>query len=40
MNKKTAYSVTAQMLKRMVIDVVFKCTFAGIVESNFKAVNV
>ena len=36
MNKKTVYSATAQMLKRMVIDVMFRCIFAGIVVGNFQ----
>lgn len=36
MNKKTVYSVTVQMLKRMVIGVMSRCTFVGIVAGNFK----
>ena len=36
MNKKTVYSATAQMLKRMVIDVVFRCIFVRIVVDNSK----
>ena len=40
MNKKTVYSVTVQMLKRMVIGVMSSCTFAGIVAGNFKVVSV
>jgi len=38
MNKKTVSSATVQMLKRMGIDVLFRCIFAGIVVGNFKAV--
>ena len=38
MNKKTVYSATAQMLKRMVIDVLFRCIPARIVVDNFKVV--
>ena len=40
MNKKTVYSVTVQMLKRMAIGVMSRCTFAGIVAGNFKVVSV
>ena len=40
MNKKTVYSVTVQMLKRMVIGVMSRCTFAGIVAGNSKVVYV
>ncbi|WP_314321799.1 hypothetical protein [Prevotella nigrescens] len=40
MNKKTVYSATAQMLKRMVIDVMFRCIFVRIVVGNSKVVYV
>ena len=38
MNKKTVSSVIAQMLKRMGIDVLFRCIPARIVVDNFKVV--
>jgi len=34
--EKTVYFVRAQMLKRMVIDVVFRCIFVRIVVDNSK----
>ena len=40
MNKKTVSSAIAQMLKRMGIDVIFRCIFARIVVDNFKVVSV
>ena len=38
MNKKTVSSVIAQMLKRMGIDVMFRCISVRIVVGNFKVV--